>query len=77
MLEKHVFLIVLSCRVVLPKGASRYPLRYRGERALGDPRARQRVTSPGVKYFLEQAILAHTFQSHFIGASEKLSLIHI
>ena len=71
MLEKHVFLIVLRRRVVLPEGGGRPRLINGGERARGDPGARQRVTPPGVKYFLEQAIPAHPFQSHFIGASEK------
>ena len=71
MLEKHVFLIVLRRRLVAAEGARRYRLRYRGHRARGDSNKIKGVTSPGVIFFLKRAILAHPFQSHFIGAREK------
>ena len=33
------------------------------------------VTSPGVIFFLKRSILAHPFQSHFIGARKKGSKV--
>ena len=71
MLEKHVFLTVLRRRLVAAAGAPRYRLTYGGERAGGDPRGRQGGSIPELKKCLKRAILAHPFQSQFIGARVK------
>ena len=71
MLEKHVFLTVLRRRLVAAAGAPGYRLTYGGERAGGDPRGRQGGSIPELKKCLKRAILAHPFQSQFIGARVK------